>query len=266
MRVWKQWTDEYQTIRKTGSGRRKVMSARHDRDLLRRVGNDLQLPTGSWKHVGLLLQVYKYRFRQFVDVCCTVDYVQGAWQADWYQDVFSDESRFNLWDHDSPIRVRRYAGERCFPECVIERHSGLTPEVLVWVRFRNMDDPICYELSIPGAIFQQDNDARPHVAMIVQDFCSAQRMQVLPWPAYSVDMSLIEHGWDLVVRRLALHSHPAASIYELLLHIQAIWNSLPQADIQNMFDSMPYRIVALIAVRGGYIKYRFRTLNIVFLL
>ncbi|GFS98625.1 NACHT and WD repeat domain-containing protein 2 [Trichonephila clavipes] len=50
-----------------------------------------------------------------------------------------DESRFSLWDHDGRIRVRRYAGESCLPECVIERHSDLTPGV----RFRIMDDPIC---------------------------------------------------------------------------------------------------------------------------
>ncbi|GFT09495.1 transposable element Tc1 transposase [Trichonephila clavipes] len=38
-----------------------------------------------------------------------------AWQADWHQVVFSDESRINLWDHDGRIRVRRYDGERCLP-------------------------------------------------------------------------------------------------------------------------------------------------------
>ncbi|GFV11553.1 hypothetical protein TNCV_975451 [Trichonephila clavipes] len=30
---------------------------------------------------------------------------------------------FNLWDLDSRIRGRRYADERCLPECVIECHS-----------------------------------------------------------------------------------------------------------------------------------------------
>ncbi|GFS81887.1 transposable element Tcb1 transposase [Trichonephila clavipes] len=44
-----------------------------------------------------------------------------AWQADWDQVVFLDESHFNLWDHDGRIRVRRYAGEHCLPECVIDR-------------------------------------------------------------------------------------------------------------------------------------------------
>ncbi|GFV18375.1 transposable element Tcb1 transposase [Trichonephila clavipes] len=71
-----------------------------------------------------------------------------TWQADWHRVVFSEYSRFNLWDHDGRIRVRRYAGERCLPECVIERHSGLNPELWLWVRFRIMEDPICYELRV----------------------------------------------------------------------------------------------------------------------
>ncbi|GFU94471.1 transposable element Tcb2 transposase [Trichonephila clavipes] len=102
----------------------------------------------------------------------------------------------------------------------------------------------------PGVIFQKDN-ARPRVAKTVRDFCSAQHMQLLPWPAYSPDMLPIERVWDLVGRRLARDLRPAASKDELLLRIQAIWNSLPQADIQNLFDTMPHRI----AVRGGYTKY-----------
>ncbi|GFW94471.1 transposable element Tc1 transposase [Trichonephila clavipes] len=35
MRVWKQWTDEHRTTRKTGSGRRKLTSTCNDRHLLR---------------------------------------------------------------------------------------------------------------------------------------------------------------------------------------------------------------------------------------
>ncbi|GFT79189.1 transposable element Tc1 transposase [Trichonephila clavipes] len=40
IRVWKQWTEEYRTTRKTGSGQRKVTSARGDRHLLRMAVND----------------------------------------------------------------------------------------------------------------------------------------------------------------------------------------------------------------------------------
>ncbi|GFV47308.1 uncharacterized protein TNCV_4829641 [Trichonephila clavipes] len=43
-----------------------------------------------------------------------------------------------------------------------------------------------------------------------------------------------EHVWDVVGRRLARDPRPAASKDELLLRVQAIWNSLPQTDIQNL--------------------------------
>ena len=68
-------------------------------------------------------------------------------------------------------------------------------------------------------------------------------------------MLSIEHVWDLVGWHLAYDSHPTASKDELLRHKQVIWNSLPQTDIQNLFDSMPRRIAALIATRVGYTKY-----------
>ncbi|GFU59708.1 transposable element Tcb2 transposase [Trichonephila clavipes] len=165
----------------------------------------------------------------------------------------------------------------CLPEFVIQRHSGLTPRVMVWDAIsyygrsnllriednlnsnRYVHEVLQPEVvpllqGIPEAIFQQDN-ARPHVAKTVLDFCSAQHMQLLPWPAYSPDMSPIEHVWNLVGSRLARDPRLAVSKDELLLRIQAIWNSLPQANIQNLFDFMPRRIAALFAARGGYTKY-----------
>ncbi|GFX24105.1 transposable element Tcb1 transposase [Trichonephila clavipes] len=65
-------------------------------------------------------------------ICLQWAHEHRAWQADWHQVVFSDESRFNLQDHDGRIRVRRYDGERCLPEYVIEQHSDLAPGVMVW--------------------------------------------------------------------------------------------------------------------------------------
>ncbi|GFV72776.1 uncharacterized protein TNCV_1232901 [Trichonephila clavipes] len=47
MRVWKQWTDEHQTTRKTGSGRRKVTSARDDQHLFRMAMNDRTASSGQ---------------------------------------------------------------------------------------------------------------------------------------------------------------------------------------------------------------------------
>ena len=54
-----------------------------------------------------------------------------AWQADYHQVIFSNESYFNLWDYIGRARLRHYAIERCLPECVIERHNGRIPGVMV---------------------------------------------------------------------------------------------------------------------------------------
>ena len=66
----------------------------------------------------------------------------------WHQVIFLDESTFHLWDHDDCIRVWSYAGQRCFPKCVIERILAEHPELWSGVRFRIMEDPICYEMRI----------------------------------------------------------------------------------------------------------------------
>ena len=60
---------------------------------------------------------------------------------------------------------------------------------------------------------------------------------------------------DLVGRRLARDTRPATLKDKVWLHIQAIWNSLPQAGVQNLYDFMPRRIAAFTAARGGYTKY-----------
>ena len=116
-------------------------------------------------------------------------------------------------DHDGRVRMRRYAGQRCLSECVIEQHSGRTPQVMAWgailchgranlLRTKgnlNSDRYVCELLQpeavpflqgIPVAIFQQDN-ARLSVVKTFQDIYSAQRMQLLPWPAFYLVCQLL---------------------------------------------------------------------------
>jgi hypothetical protein len=62
------------------------------------------------------------------------------------------------------------------------RDEGLRPIVVQFNRGHHL-------------MFQHDN-ARPHVARICTQFLEAVNVPVLPWPAYSPDMSPIEHVWD----------------------------------------------------------------------
>ncbi|GFX82957.1 transposable element Tcb1 transposase [Trichonephila clavipes] len=50
---------------------------------------------------------------------------------------------------------------------------------------------LSYFQGLATAIFQQDN-ARPHVARIVQKFFVNHQIELLPWPARSSDLSPIE--------------------------------------------------------------------------
>ncbi|GFU93602.1 transposable element Tcb2 transposase [Trichonephila clavipes] len=105
--------------------------------------------------------------------------------------------------------LRRYDGEHSLPECVIERHSDLTPGVMVRqlsALYSSKSFP-----SFKASLGLSLDNAHPHVAKTIRDFCSAQHMQLLPWSAYSPNMSPIEHVWDLVGWRLARDPRPAAS-------------------------------------------------------
>ncbi|GFW30990.1 transposable element Tcb1 transposase [Trichonephila clavipes] len=92
-----------------------------------------------------------------------------AWQAHWHQVVFTDESLFNLWNHDGCIRVRRYAGERCLPECVIERNSGLTTGVMVWdaISYHGRSNFLRIEGNLNSSRYVRE-DLQPEVVPFIQ--------------------------------------------------------------------------------------------------
>ena len=50
-------------------------------------------------------------------------------------------------------------------------------------------------------LYQQDN-ARPHSARLTTDFLGQNNVPVLPWTAFSPDLSPIEHLWDQLGRRV----------------------------------------------------------------
>ncbi|EFN77123.1 Transposable element Tcb2 transposase, partial [Harpegnathos saltator] len=114
--------------------------------------------------------------------------------VDWSNVLFSDESRFALFSPNGRERVYRRVGER-FTNCTVsERHSYNKGSIKVWAGIsanahtdlyffqRNMNtDVYVEEVLIPHVIpyaplieetfiFMQDN-ARPHVARRVLDFC-----------------------------------------------------------------------------------------------
>ncbi|GFX42017.1 transposable element Tcb2 transposase [Trichonephila clavipes] len=190
--------------------------------------------------------------------------------TDWRRVIFSDESRFSLSADDHRTRVWRRTGQRSDPAFIVERHTAISQGVTVWGAIswdtrsslvvlqgtltarRYVDDiltPIVLPMlsSRPGAIYQQDN-ARPHTARLSQQ--CLQGYDVLPWPARSPDLSPIEHVWT---RWEGNCSRPETG--ELTAQMQRLWQDLPQGVISDLIESMPRRISACIAARGGFTTY-----------
>ncbi|GFX98326.1 transposable element Tcb1 transposase [Trichonephila clavipes] len=55
-----------------------------------------------------------------------------TWAAEWNEVVFINEPRICLQHHDGRIRVWRHRGERMLNSCVMHRHSGSAPGIMVW--------------------------------------------------------------------------------------------------------------------------------------
>ncbi|UYV83102.1 hypothetical protein LAZ67_22002217 [Cordylochernes scorpioides] len=200
---------------------------------------------------------------------------RSTWMTEWHRVVFSDESRFCLSSDSRRVRVWRRRGERSNPAAIVERPTVRQRGIMVWGAIaydsrspllriqgtmtaqRYVDDvlrPVTlpYLQGVPNALYQQDN-ARPHTARISQQ--ALQDVQMLPWPPYSPDLSPIEHVSDIIGRRLHALPQPRSED-ELWQMVEREWRAIPQDAIRTLIDSLPRRVAACIAVRGGPTCYK----------
>ncbi|GFV56767.1 transposable element Tc1 transposase [Trichonephila clavipes] len=171
------------------------------------------------------------------------------WVAEWKEVVVTDESRICLQHRDCRIRVWRYREEGMLNSCVMHR--------VLWQRYiSEVLEPVVllYLQGLAIAIFQQDN-ARPHVACIVQRFFVNHQIELLPCPACSPDLSPIENMWSMVAQRLTQITPPAATPDQVWQRVEAAWSAVPQEHIQCHFEPMPRRMAAVISNNGGYSGY-----------
>lgn len=108
---------------------------------------------------------------------------------------------------------------------------------------------------IGNDFYLMHDNARPHVARIVNDYLREVDIETLDWPPRSPDLNPIEHLWDMLNRQLRNIQPPPASLNEVEQMLVEIWREIDQDQIRRLISSMSRRCEAVIRSRGGNTRY-----------
>jgi len=199
---------------------------------------------------------------------------------DWKRVIWSDETKINRFGSDGRQWVWKPKGQGLIAREVqgTVKHGG--GNIMVWgcmgwnglghlaeVEGRmNADQyvaileghllPSLEESGIDEeeVIFQQDNDPK-HTSKKAKKWMEDNNITLLDWPAQSPDLSPIEHQWVYIKRELTKYSSPPKGVWEMWERVSKVWDDTPAEVCQNLIESMPRRIEAVIKAKGGHTKY-----------
>jgi|KBSSwiStaDraftv2_1062776.scaffolds.fasta_scaffold275747_2 transposase len=197
---------------------------------------------------------------------------------EWNNIIFSDESRFLLFDNDSHKWVWRKPSEKYHVDCLVPtvKHSS---GIMVWGCFaREKVGPlVMLEGSVTGRVYQQtlqdhllpfiasldssqiwifqDDNATVHRTAAVKKFKEDNNILSLTWPPQSPDLNPIEHLWDELERRLRKRENIPRNKQELFSALKEEWLNIEPHVLANLIDSMPRRVKAVLKSRGMPTRY-----------
>src|SRR6266511_3164155 len=199
--------------------------------------------------------------------------VRKDWKEEWDKIIFSDESRFELFNNDSHNWVWHKADEKYKKEC-LKPTIKKSVRIMVWKCFhKNSVGPlVVVEVNINGAKYKelleeylvpfynenylfQDDNAPCHIAKIVKEWKEENSIDILPWPAQSPDLNPIENLWSELERKVRSHKPRPKNKNELIEVVKQEWNNISNTTLINLVESMPRRVKAVIENKGNPTKY-----------
>ena len=201
-------------------------------------------------------------------------------QANWDRVIFTDESKFNIFGSDGRQYCRRGMNEEFLPRNVCQevKHGG--GHVMVWGALTARGTGHLYRiegnlnavglcqiydraflgtladhwLTVDDVILQQDNDSK-HTSKLARRWREENDVSLLPWPACSPDLNMIENAWQELDRRVRARNPLPSHADQMWAALQEEWSRLDITYIRSLFESMPHRIDACIENRGRWTRY-----------
>ena len=199
---------------------------------------------------------------------------------DWKRVIWSDETKINRFGSDGRQWVWKEKGEGLIQREVQGTIKFGGGNIMVWGCMgwngvgnlaevegkMNADQyvsiledhmlPSLKDSGISGeeVIFQQDNDPK-HTSKKAKKWMEDNNITLLDWPAQSPDISPIEHQWVHLKRELSKYPTPPKGVWEIWERVVEVWTNIPQEVCQNLIESMPRRLEAVIKAKGGHTKY-----------
>jgi transposase len=199
---------------------------------------------------------------------------------DWKTVVWSDETKINRFGSDGRKWVWKRAGEGLSDRLVqgTQKYGGgslmmwgcmlwegvgyackidgkMTGELYTKIMEDELQESLAFYDKDPSSIiFQQDNDPK-HKCNKATTWFEDHELKVLPWPAQSPDLNPIEHLWTHLKVKLGEYERVPAGILELWERVQVEWEKIEPEVCQNLIESMPRRVAAVLKAKGGYTKY-----------
>ena len=117
-------------------------------------------------------------------------------------------------------------------------------------------------MDVHELLFMHDN-APCHNNQEVRDLLKDYNIPIMSWPPQSPDLNPMEQLWPELkhrfhIRFLELGLRPSttpAAAAKYISIIQEVWAEIARSLLRRLLESMPERVAAVIAAKGGHTKY-----------